>query len=316
MQDERRIVETRKGIVNLIEHEFLLNGVEQWVSTNKMPLIDQDGNCIGTFGISKDVTYIKKLEIEAQRQAGELRHRELELKTKEEEQRLLNQQKIKFFSVFSHDIKNPLHSLSGFVQLLSDNYDNYDDVKRKKILSNLNKITENFQALIINLLDWSRSQLNNISINKESLNIQDILKEITELYTFQQNQKYISVFTNVAPDVEVIADKYIVQTVFRNLYSNALKFSHPGGKIEITATKGDSELFVRFTDNGIGMSRTEVDKLFALGDSVSRMGTLNEKGTGLGLIVSQEFLHRCNGHITVESTVDEGSVFTVRLPLG
>jgi PAS domain S-box-containing protein len=313
-RDEESIIKTRVALIDQLHHEILLNGVDQWVSTTKFPLIDHNNECIGTFGISKDVTYLKQLEIEAKSQAHELRLREEELKIKENEQRYLNQQKIKYFSVFSHDLKNPLNALLGFTELLWVNYDRYDETRKKKMLGNLVKVTDNLQGLITNLLDWSRSQLNTLSIEPSVIRIKDLLSEVVELYTIQQDMKHINTSIH-AEDIELISDKDILRTVFRNLYSNALKFSHLGGKIQIIATKEKNEVIVKVIDNGIGMSKLEMKQLFSLGENNSRTGTFDEKGTGLGLIVCKEYLSKCQGSMEVSSIIDKGSTFTIRLPI-
>jgi PAS domain S-box-containing protein len=313
-QDEENIIKTRIALVDQLTHEFLLNGVEQWVNTTKFPLIDHNNKCIGTFGISKDVTYLKKLELEAQFQAHELRLREEELKIKENEQRYLNQQKIKYFSILSHDLKNPLNALLGFTQLLWENYDKYDEARKKKMLGHLVKVTDNLQGIIINLLDWSRSQLNTLHVEPTVINMKSLLAEVVDLYTIQQELKHIHTSV-LAEDIEFLSDKDILLTVIRNLYSNALKFTHLGGQIVISAAKETNEVVVKVTDNGIGMSQTEIKQLFSLGDNNSRAGTLDEKGTGLGLIVCKEYLSKCGGTLEVSSIIDKGSTFTIRLPL-
>jgi PAS domain S-box-containing protein len=310
-KDEQQIIETRKGLINDIVYEQFPTGIKQWVTTTKLPLIDTNNNCIGTFGITKDITYIKQLEIAAQKQAAELRKHQEQLQKKEEEQRLLNQQKNKFFSVFAHDLNNPLNALMGFTHLLADKYDGYSEEKRKKIIGNLVLITGNLQSLIGNLLDWSRSQLNSLSILPETHALRPIVENVILLYSVQQSQKHISTIINIDDSIQIFADTNIIQTVFRNLYSNAIKFTHPGGKIEITGRKTPDGIEIAFADNGIGMSPEIKNKLFSLGNTTSQMGTLNEKGSGLGLIVCQEYLARSNGFLTVDSELDKGSTFTV-----
>lgn len=313
--DEEQVMRTRKGIIDKVQHEFILNGIEQWVSTTKLPLINEHGECIGTFGISKDITYLKKLELEAQDQAIELRRREVELKKKEKEQRLLNQQKIKFFSVFSHDLKNPLNTLVGFTALLWEKYDVYDEAAKKKMIRNLVKLSDNMQGLIMNLLDWSRSQLDNIAVHPININLREVLEDILKLYNYQQSQKEIVTHILIDNSMEILADIDIVKTVFRNIYFNAIKFTHIKGKIEISASKTQNELQIVFKDNGIGMTPEEKEALFTLGEASSQLGTMNERGTGLGLIVCQEYLSKCNGYIKVESQKNMGSSFIVCLPV-
>jgi PAS domain S-box-containing protein len=312
--EEEQIIKNMAGFVDKLEFEVLQNGYEQWVSVTKMPLISSSGQCIGTFGISKDVTYLKKLEIEANSQAKELLASKEELGKREEEQRLLNQQKIKFFSIFSHDLKNPLNSLLGFSELLWENYDRYDEAKKKKMLGDIVKIENQLKSLIVNLLDWSRSQLNNLSVYPEIILVKNMFQAVVSLNELQQNQKHITTVVDVDESLEFVSDIDILQTICRNLYSNALKYTNPGGRIVLQAFKEGSNLVVKVTDNGIGMSEQILQKLFSLTGEPSKTGTLNEKGTGLGLIVCNEYVTKCKGRIDVKSQLDKGSTFTVKIP--
>ena len=178
---EQEIMETGIPIVNEIKLETLPDKDDRWLTTTKMPLIDDTGKHIGTFGISTDITEIKKLQMEAIKYAGELKLRENELRKREEEQRSLNLQKNKFFSIFSHDLKNPLNSLSGFAELLWINYDKYDDERKQKLFGEIFKLVGNIKNLILNLLEWSRSQMDNLTLNPVNVGIYDLIIEAVRL---------------------------------------------------------------------------------------------------------------------------------------
>lgn len=310
---EKEIMETGIPIINEIVYETLPDKKEHWLAITKMLLVDDTGKQIGTFGISTDITEIKKLQMEAVKYAGELKMQENELKNREEEQRLLNLQKNKFFSIFSHDLKNPLNSLNGFTELLWMNYDNYDDARKKKLFGEIFKLVVNIKSLIVNLLEWSRSQMDNLKLNPDNIGIYDLIIEAVMLEEMHQREKGIHLKIEVKEDQTVYADQHIVYTVIRNLYSNAVKYTNPGGNILVRADTEDNEVRISFTDDGIGMSKEEMSQLFHFGGH-TRPGTSKEKGSGVGLIVCKEYLERCNGSIHIESEPGKGSSLTVILP--
>jgi signal transduction histidine kinase len=245
-----------------------------------------------------------------------LRRLERDLQKSVREQKLMNQQKIKFFSVFSHDLKNPLNTLVGFTRLLWERYEKYPEDKRKEILSHIVNLTDSTSELLLNLLDWSKSQLEGIVIRPTRFNLHGIFVDLVDLFRVQREQKDLSIHLDVDDRIEVRTDKEILMTVCRNILSNAIKYSNPGGEIRVRGEIVGSELVICVSDNGVGMSVEELDALFTLDAHGSRVGTFNEKGTGLGLIVSLEYLQKCHGRIEVESAEGTGSTFTISIPLG
>jgi signal transduction histidine kinase len=138
---------------------------------------------------------------------------------------------------------------------------------------------------------------------------------VIELLNAAVLQKSISIIRTLPPQLPVLADKAMISTVLRNLISNSIKFSHPGGKVFISAVQKENEVRVEVRDFGVGIKKETIGKLFRAGESVSTSGTLNEEGTGLGLILCKEFISKHSGEIWVESEEQKGSTFTFTLPI-
>lgn len=235
----------------------------------------------------------------------------------------LNQTKDKFFSILSHDLKNPFNIILGYTQLLQNDYYNLDDNTRIFYTSQIHHGADSAYKLLNNLLEWSRSQVGAIALKQSFFVIDEPLYQTLPLLTIQAQQKGIEIVNNSDTSVIVFADIYMVKTIFRNLISNAIKFSYPGSKIEISLTKKEGRvhlyteyLEIAIRDQGIGMSEDTISKLFTLGESIRNTGTANETGTGLGLIICYDFIRRMDENIWVESTPRSGTTFYFTLPTG
>ena len=163
--------------------------------------------------------------------------------------------------------------------------------------------------LLMNLLEWSRAQTGTMHYKPATFDLVEMIKENIMLFEVVANQKAITI-NNVLPhEISVFADKPMIGTVLRNLINNAIKFTHQGGEITISAEKRATEILVSVSDSGIGISPERVEKLFRIAESDSTPGTNNEKGTGLGLILCKEFVENHGGKIWVESKEKKGSTF-------
>jgi signal transduction histidine kinase len=227
----------------------------------------------------------------------------------------LNATKDKFFSIIGHDLKGPLNSLTSFSNLLINYFDSLSKDEIQALAKDLDKSLKNLYSLLNNLLEWARSQTGNIDFAAEAFDISDVLNENSELLTTQATTKQITILHEKASPLEVYAHKQSITTVVRNLISNAIKFTPPGGAIRLTATKMNTEVVVSITDNGVGMNQSVIDKLFRIDTKHSTIGTANEKGTGLGLILCKDFIEKNGGRIWVTSDEGKGSVFYFTLPL-
>ncbi|CAN5615526.1 hypothetical protein BH23BAC1_BH23BAC1_03950 [soil metagenome] len=237
-----------------------------------------------------------------------------QIKRKNEELQEANATKDKFFSIIAHDLRGPLHSLSSFSNLLINHTSSLSMEDIQMVAKDLDKSLNNLFSLLENLLEWARSQAGIIEYNPEKISLRQIISSTIDLLEISAQNKNISIQTSVSEHLMVIADKYSITTVIRNLISNAIKFTHEGGKIEIGAIEISNFISIRIKDNGVGMNSEVQDKLFRIDNKYTTKGTKNEKGTGLGLILCKEFVEKNGGKITVESKENQGTVFSFNLP--
>ncbi|HTJ48179.1 MAG TPA: tetratricopeptide repeat-containing sensor histidine kinase [Cyclobacteriaceae bacterium] len=247
-------------------------------------------------------------------------HTELEavndvINHKNQELEDLNATKDKFFSIISHDLKGPLNSLTSFSSLLINHIENLSKEEIQMLAKDLDKSIKNLFELLENLLEWSRSQTGNIEFTPEPIELNQLLALNAELLYAQANAKKIAIINNAKNSIQVKAHKNSVNTVIRNLVSNAIKFTPEGGTITLALQQKANEVIVSVADTGVGMSEEVVKKLFRLDTKLTTKGTANEKGTGLGLILCKEFVEKNCGRMGVESEVGKGSRFYFSLPL-
>lgn len=228
---------------------------------------------------------------------------------------IANASKDKFFSIIAHDLKSPFNALFGLTDFLIGSWNEIDEATKLELITDLQHSSKVTYNLLQNLLEWSRSQTGNIKIEAIEFDAAKIIAENVDILDGQAENKQIKVENGVQEETLCYADVNMISTVFRNVISNALKFTHKKGKIEIGVAKTPSynEFFVK--DNGIGMDEDTLSKLFKITEKVKRNGTADEEGTGLGLILCKEFIEKNEGSIRVESTVNEGTSFYITVPV-
>lgn len=238
-----------------------------------------------------------------------------ELELSKESLKTLNAEKDKFFSILAHDLKNPFNLLINYSTKLFDDFANVGEAEKLTMIQDIKSSSESVFKLLENLLDWSRVQTGKFSFNPQVIDIYEIV--YNSIFTFQSiaKSKEISIITNIKLDTLVYADFYMISTVMRNLISNAVKFTRQGGKIEINHNIHDKHIQINVSDNGIGMTQEQISRLFRIDNTMSTLGTNNEKGTGLGLILSSEFLAQHGTQLEVLSNKELGSIFSFTLPL-
>ncbi|MFO7863916.1 MAG: ATP-binding protein [Salinivirgaceae bacterium] len=251
--------------------------------------------------------------LEIQKQKNEIIRERDELEKQRKELLTLNNTKDKFFSIIGHDLKNPFSTVIGLSDLLLDDFDSFERERLKVFIEQINKFSSNAYALLENLLQWARSQTGKLKINKNLFNLKDVVEDNVELLSGNAKQKNITVnFPSEAAYWHF--DVNMISTVVRNLLSNAIKFTPVGGQIHVDYKEHNDRIVFSVADNGIGIPVKDQDKLFRLDVNPSTIGTSDEKGTGLGLILCSEFVERHDGKIWVESEPGKGSIFKFYLP--
>jgi signal transduction histidine kinase len=235
-----------------------------------------------------------------------------EIANRNEELHDLNQTKNRFFTMISHDVKQPLQSVEGLLGLLQD--EKTDDPSINTLFEGIRKSTRNTVSLLNNLLRWALSQTGELTYDPVRLRLTQIIKDAIALVDQQAEAKKITIVQNLDDSIYMHIDVDMMQTVFRNLISNAIKFTESQGKVVITSSIQENDIHIAIKDNGIGMKPELASSLFQIGEMVSREGTNGEIGTGLGLILCKDFVEKHQGHIEITSTLHEGTTFTIILP--
>ncbi|MFA7228932.1 MAG: ATP-binding protein, partial [Melioribacteraceae bacterium] len=231
-----------------------------------------------------------------------------------EELKQLNNTKDKFFSIIAHDLRNPFITILGFSDLLISDFDDLTDDEKIFYISEMKKSAETSHNLLQNLLQWSRAQTGRIEFNPLKLDLAGIVTSNVELLTPHASRKQIQINSAVPENVFVLADEDMLNTILRNLITNAIKFTETNGLINIDYEDGADQITVCVSDNGVGMSPAVKEKLFKADENQTTMGTAHETGTGLGLILCKEFIEKHGCIIWVESEVGKGSKFCFTLP--
>ncbi|MDD2611379.1 MAG: hybrid sensor histidine kinase/response regulator [Bacteroidales bacterium] len=226
-----------------------------------------------------------------------------------------NATKDKFFSIIAHDLKNSFTGLLGYSDILLSDFDRFPDEEKKALVSAIREVSESTYKLLQNLLDWSSVQTGNIAYNPEELDLGGFLTDEFKLQQTLAVEKDLTITFHTKDDVRVKIDKNMISKVVRNIISNAIKYTKSGGHIEITLNNDDKFAYIIVIDSGIGIKKENINKLFKVNENYKTHGTNNEEGTGLGLILSKEFLNKNGGDISVESKVNCGTKVTFNLPL-
>jgi len=225
-----------------------------------------------------------------------------------------NASKDKFFSIIAHDLRTPFTGLLGLTQIFSENIGNFTQDEIKEGLDSLQKTAKTVYALLENLLTWSRLQRGIMEYFPQEIFLNEIAKYNLSLITANAKQKQITLRNLVREDTLMYADQDMINTVLRNLLSNALNFTHPGGSIEVSAKQVNDHVEVAVSDTGTGIDKEDVTKLFRIDVKHTRKGTAGEQGTGLGLTLCKELIEKNGGRIWVESEVGKGTTFRFTLP--
>ncbi len=223
--------------------------------------------------------------------------------------------KDKLFSIIGHDLGNIFCGLQGFAELLADQEIQFDAKEREDNIQMLIQAATNGYDLLTNLLNWSRSQTGSLQANPTTIVLRDSIYRHVELQDNKAARKEIEIVADVDEKIFVFADKNMLDTIMRNLISNAIKFTAASGTIRVTAKQIEEKLVeISVADTGIGIKPKDFEKMFKI-NNLRNYGTNNERGNGLGLVLCKDLMEKCGGMIGVESEVGKGSRFYLRLPI-
>lgn len=236
------------------------------------------------------------------------------LSGKNEELSKLNATKDKFFAILAHDLRNPVSSFANISNQLKTNIERIGTEDLQYYLNELSKGAQNIHQLLVNLLDWARSQRGDVQVTAESVLVAELIREAAQSVWAGAREKGLQLNIETAENISITTDRNIVVTVLRNLFSNAVKYTQPGGTIHVSAWLNGHLCQISVSDTGIGMTTEELGKLFRIEENTRSIGSPDTKGTGLGLILSKELLDRIGGLIRVSSTPGEGTAFEITIP--
>lgn len=285
-----------------IKEVVAINDGQTHADWSLIPEFDKEGNVITVLSYSRDITEVIKIQ--------------QELEESEKNLKLIDAEKDKFFSIIAHDLRSPFNGFLGLTDLLMNDLSSMTSQEIELFASKMNKSAYSFFSLLENLLEWSQMQNGLIKFNPTAINLNDEISFILNTMEESFKGKSIMVSKNILFETTILGDKHMLNAVFRNLISNAFKFTPFGGSIEILSrVSTENNLEISIKDSGIGMSEKIIQSLFSLSEKINRKGTDNEESSGLGLLLVKEYLDKHNGKISVFSQEGVGSTFIVTLPL-
>jgi signal transduction histidine kinase len=264
-----------------------------------VPILDKKDFFSGMMVLFENISVEKKIQRQLQYQADEL------IKT--------NSLKDKLFTIISHDLKGPILGVRELIRLTNEGYIGKDEFF--KILPEVNKNMDSVSILLENLLAWTSSQLKGEVVEKQEFNLEDLIQEQFKLFDKTVNEKgvFLKKIKYSQGDIFVFADKNMIDLAIRNLISNAIKFSGKGDTVSVILKEKPESVYIRIKDTGSGIPQENLEKLRRK-ESISTLGKNKESGTGLGLLLVQEYIEKNGGHLYIQSTLNEGSEFSFYLP--
>lgn len=283
----------------LWEGRFIVNDNVIWINFKSIPRVLENRDIIWT-GTLDDITERKQTEED--------------IKSKNAELQKLNADKDYFMSILAHDLKVPFNSILGFLDLLVNNLHTYDINEIERQITFVNQSALRAYLLMEDILLWAMSQSGKLPFQPAEFDFKISCDKVVEMLKPADN-KGITINNVEAENIIVYADTNMLNTVLRNIISNAIKFTGVGGIIKIDAEQNNSEVTISVSDNGTGISSEALSNLFDITKMHSSKGTANEKGTGLGLLLCKSFVEKHGGTIWAESELGKGSVFKFTLPI-
>jgi len=284
------------------------DGETIWTQSTLTPLLDPDDNILRFVSIDSDITALKRAQELINEQSKELESQRDQLEK-------ANITKDKFFSIIAHDLKNPFHSILGFTDMLTKNFTEIEDDKKLEYLGMVHESAQYAHDLLENLLNWSRAQSGTIKYIPDSFDLHSMVEEIQHIMYANLGKKKLNFQNRISKGSLVYADRNMIHTVLRNLISNAIKYTPNEGNIMVEAKTAGDKLEISVKDTGMGIPETHQKKLLNLDEFHTTAGTAGEQGTGLGLIICNDFIKKHGGNLKVDSNPGKGSTFQFDLTI-
>ncbi len=276
------------------------DGNSRTIYGSSYKVLDKDNNPVRAIGTVLDITERKKIEEEIRKQNEELQR--------------TNAEKDKFFSIIAHDLRSPFNGLLGLTEMMAQDIKLFSMSDIQDLAAKLNESAANLYRLLNNLLEWSRMQRGTTEFHPSELDLKDITETALDLFKETASGKGVELSEEIPYGLKITADKSMIESILRNLVSNSIKFTEKGGKVSVAAERTNGNIKIEIKDTGIGMEEDILNNLFKIDTKITRKGTNEEPGTGLGLMLSKEFIAKHNGKIQVTSKPGEGSTFSVIIP--
>lgn len=239
-------------------------------------------------------------------------HQEQELSKKKNEELLqANATKNKLFSIISHDLRSPFTALIGLSQMLKEDKNDLDEIQKDEFVDAIYETSTKTYYLLQNLLEWSLSQTNEIKFLPKKNNLKDLVNQALAMPLEVSKSQEIKIITTIPDNELIFVDKNMMETVIRNIVSNAIKFTNSQGTVTITSDSDEKGTTLKITDDGMGMSEATLSNLFKQSTSISQQEIIPNQGMGLGLILCKDFVERHDGKIWAESEKGKGTTFYI-----
>lgn len=306
-KDDMHVLRTGKPIIDKIERATRPDGVDNYVSTTKIPRYDAKGNIIGLIGITRDITGRRQLE----QLREEKEHMQKRLEATEE----VSNAKSEFISIVSHELRTPLAVIKEAVMLLFAEMAGPINERQKEFLGKANENIRHLKSLIDELLDASRIEKGTLKLHYSLINLNDLLRDSSAFFKKLAQQKGVSLeYILPKEQVNIFLDAERVNRVVSNLVNNAIKFTEQNGIIKLELEILETKVRVSVKDTGVGIAKQDLPKLFKKFSQISKTLDTDRKGLGLGLSITKELVERHGGEIWAESRLGVGTKFYFTIP--
>ncbi|RZT95661.1 PAS domain S-box-containing protein [Ancylomarina subtilis] len=310
------------AFLNKSNYDILMNEYHQLEGSkafirNEIPLKRIDESILWTKIYISEMLYshIEDANIWVIDDVSEIVENRAKLEKRTVELKESNETKDQFFSIISHDLKGPLSSILGLLEIITKNPEIFSDEERTVFMSNCYESAQDMNELLDNLLRWGRIQIGGVSWNPETIDLKVITDSVLQTLINIAKAKGIELKNHISSNFKAFGDENMIKTVILNLINNAIKFTHKGGCVDVFAEIKNNRVEVLVQDNGIGIKNEDIQYLFNIDKKIQQKGTNKESGTGLGLIIVKDLIEKNKGTIRIESELNKGTRVYFDLPL-